>query len=359
MSRYKINGGGYSEYNNSRNLTIDFIRGIAILLVVFGHNIQYGSGEIFIQSDGYFEEILFKIIYSFHMPLFALLSGYLFFCSIKKSVKTVLKTRLTSLLLPIVCWVALEYIVKLIILLILCRFNIISFMHDFVSSAVYRLWFLWAIFWCSMIVLLVEKIFKGRVWIYIVIMFLLLFIPAKYNTQMYVYMYPYFVAGFLFNKFEGKNWYNRIVKKDWIALAVAGVVFVVLFLFYDHDSYIYTTGINILAKRSVLLQLGIDIYRWIIGFVGSAFVIVLCKMICDKGQGYGVKLFAYFGQISLGIYILNSYVNSYVLQRITRNFSPNVFIWIVETIVSMVFYAVAVEIIKKVPAANKLLLGGR
>lgn len=351
--------GGDSECNNSRNLTIDFIRGIAILLVVLGHNIQYGSGEIFYQSEGYFGEILFKIIYSFHMPLFALLSGYLFFWSIKKSVKIVLKTRLTSLLLPILCWILSEYIVKAIVLLSLCRFNIISFAHDFVSSTVYRLWFLWAIFWCSMIVLLVEKAFKGRVWIYGVIFGLLLFIPAKYNSQMYVYMYPYFVTGFLFNKFEGENWYDRVVKKDWIALAAAGVAFVVLVLFYGHDFYIYTTGINILAERGILVQLGIDIFRWIIGFVGSITVIILCKMICNKWNSASVRLFAYFGQISLGIYILNSYVNSYVLMGVTRSFTPNIFIWIIETVISMIVYAVVVEIIKKIPVAKKLLLGGR
>ena len=101
-------------------------------------------------------------------------------------------------------------------------------------------------------------------------------------------------------------------------------------------------------------------YRWAVGFVGSITVIVLCnKMICDKWQGTGVKVFAYFGQISLGIYILNSYVNSYVLRRLTGGLSPNVLIWIVETIVSMILYSIAIEIIKKIPVAKKLLLGGR
>lgn len=66
--------GGDSECNNSRNLTIDFIRGIAILLVVLGYNIQYGSGDSFYQTEAYFVDILFKFIYSFHMLLFASLS---------------------------------------------------------------------------------------------------------------------------------------------------------------------------------------------------------------------------------------------------------------------------------------------
>ena len=107
----------YSKCYNSRNLTIDFIRGIAILLVVLGHNIQYGSGNDFYQMENYFDSLLFKFIYSFHMPLFALLSGYLFFWSMKRAMKYVIKKRLTSLLLPIFCGVSLENVGKSIIFL--------------------------------------------------------------------------------------------------------------------------------------------------------------------------------------------------------------------------------------------------
>lgn len=45
-----------------RNLNIDISKGIAIILMVIGHS-SYPTE-------------LYKIIYSFHMPLFYLLSGY-------------------------------------------------------------------------------------------------------------------------------------------------------------------------------------------------------------------------------------------------------------------------------------------
>lgn len=356
------NWRGYHS-TQSRNLTIDFIRGIAVLLVVLGHNIQYGSGEVFYQSADYFEDFLFKCIYSFHMPLFALLSGYLFFWSLKKSVKDVLKRRMISLVLPIFCWVTLEHIGKGAVLAARNEFSFWTFIHHYVSSFVHDFWFLWAIFWCSMIVLLVEKwgkceAHKSRVWRYGLIMLLALFAPTTLNAHMYAFMYPFFVAGFLFNKFNGAGWYKKYVKKDLYALAIAVIAFIVLFIFYSRDSYIYTTAISLLGKNG-MAQIGIDIYRWASGLAGSLVVILVCKMISDRRKGIGVMLFVYFGQISLGIYILNSYVNSYVLKELTSSFSPNGFIWIVETIVSMVTYAIAVEIIRRIPITAKLLLGGR
>lgn len=328
-------------------------------MVVLGHNIQYGSGDTFYQMECYFENFFFKLIYSFHMPLFALLSGYLFFWSIKRNVGQVLKKRLTSLLLPIFGWITLECAGRAAILIIDHEFVLINFVRIYANKIIGSLWFMWAIFWCSLIVLLVEKAFKGRIWIYSLILVLILFTPAKYNLHMYAYMYPYFLAGFMFDKFDGKGRYSRAIKKDGYSLVVATVAFVILFMFYNHDSYIYTTKISLLGENGFLVQFGIDIYRWGIGFVGSTVVILVSKIICDKWQGIGVKLFAYFGQISLGIYILNSYTNTYLLQRLTGNFSPNVFVWIYEEIVSMALYTVAVEAIKRIPVAKELLLGGR
>lgn len=60
-----------SSQNNrpERIVYIDVARGIAALLVVIGHSIQV--------ADSTFDEnILFRMIYSFHMPLFMFLSGY-------------------------------------------------------------------------------------------------------------------------------------------------------------------------------------------------------------------------------------------------------------------------------------------
>lgn len=64
---------------------IDFIKGIAIFLMLYGHSLQYGSGADFLQSGQYWENNVMKVIYSFHMPLFITISGYLFWFSIQKA----------------------------------------------------------------------------------------------------------------------------------------------------------------------------------------------------------------------------------------------------------------------------------
>lgn len=68
---------------NTRDRSIDILKGIGILLVVFNH-VSWGK-EVFIY------------IQSFHMPLFFVVSGYLWK---PKSTKDILKKRAKTLLMP-------------------------------------------------------------------------------------------------------------------------------------------------------------------------------------------------------------------------------------------------------------------
>lgn len=58
------------EKVKNRNIYIDVLKGLAVLAVLLGHAIQRGL------VINYTENIIFKIIYTFHMPLFMFLSGY-------------------------------------------------------------------------------------------------------------------------------------------------------------------------------------------------------------------------------------------------------------------------------------------
>ncbi|NDP28338.1 MAG: acyltransferase family protein [Flavobacterium sp.] len=84
-----------------RLLYIDRLRGFAIFLVVEGHIISY---NVFNSNHN----VLFQIIYSFHMPFFFFLSGYVANLTTKiDSVKSYFiynKNKAISLLIPMISW---------------------------------------------------------------------------------------------------------------------------------------------------------------------------------------------------------------------------------------------------------------
>lgn len=64
-----------SRMTFSKRNYIDCVRGIAVFLMVWGHTIQCGNGQAFIDEKSYYSDLIFRSIYSFHMPLFAIWGG--------------------------------------------------------------------------------------------------------------------------------------------------------------------------------------------------------------------------------------------------------------------------------------------
>lgn len=306
-----------------RSLYLDVIKGLAIFLVVLGHCIQYGSCVSF--DKQFYEDPIFKFIYSFHMPLFMLISGFLFYNSVNRhSWEKSFKSRFTKLIIPIVIWNTLYIIVIDTYRL----FNGIPLHIGQIASYLTALWFLWAIFWSSITVLIIRRLFKDRILIYVLLGILALFLPSKWGSPLYIYMYPYFIMGYLWNKYHLESKFHLSNLKIKVCISFLCVVlFCILYMNFTKEDYIYTTGINILKinpEKGLLLdfhQISIDLYRYLIGFVGAATILIIINILLIvfkiKEDSYIAIFLSKIGQKTLGIYIISGY-----LQQITLPYLP-------------------------------------
>lgn len=344
--------------NKKRDTFWDILKGIAIILVVFGHAIQYGSGERFFEEHLYFEDKVFIFIYSFHMPLFMLISGYMFYFSINRyTVKEILISRCKGLLLPIFSSTVLIFGVKEIILEGIMQYGIRFTVKSFINLFLGNLWFLWAIFYCSLVVLCTKKFFKDNLLVYVIIFILSFFWKDAYNFSYYKFMFPFFVIGYFFNKSNGKK-YLENVKWKWVIFC--GIIFIGMLTFYNRDSYIYTTGHYILKDNSIR-QLGIDMYRMVIGAVGSIFVILFMKKILFVINSEQInKTLSFIGKNSIGIYIFSGYIFYYMLLEITQMVADlNYLLAAMETIIILGISLAISAIIQKNKILSLTFLGGR
>lgn len=79
---------------NGRDLRIDAIKGILIILVILGH-------ALFLEfKETSWETPLFNGIYCFHMPAFIFISGYFFPSSLKKNFSNVVSQKFKRLIVP-------------------------------------------------------------------------------------------------------------------------------------------------------------------------------------------------------------------------------------------------------------------
>lgn len=95
--------------NNSRNGYIDFVKAILIFLVILGHTVQI----IRYNNVAFWNDLLFKSIYMFHMPLFIAISGYFTYFSLTKyATWDFIKSKFLYLFVPMVAWCILTFIMK-------------------------------------------------------------------------------------------------------------------------------------------------------------------------------------------------------------------------------------------------------
>lgn len=288
-----------------RNKYIDYIKGITIILVIIPHCIQYGSGSTYLNECFFYDNVLFKFIYSFHMPVFMMISGYLFKYSISRhSFGAIIKSRITNLLIPILVWNSI-YVIIQNYLISDETLNVFYW-----ESYIKNLWFLWAVLWNSLLILLVHNFYHDSIIIYIILFVILLFIPHRYNSNYYVFMYPYFLIGYIINN----STYSIIsIIKDKLsthfATIIISIIFLLLLSMYSREDYVYTSKTNVLLERHISFHMiFIDIYRWSIGFIGSFLFWRITQFLYRHFMTNSITTsLINIGTKTMGIYIISDY----------------------------------------------------
>ncbi len=164
--------------------SIDIAKGIAIIFVVLGHSIQsFGNEEM---------NLLNKVIYSFHMPLFFVLTGVTFKYDLSFDKFT--KKKIKSLIKPYFTYATVTFVYKMLLGIIKGE-NILYEIKDGVLGTVflssesyfYNLWFLPCLFTVCIIAYFVfgktkNNIIRGGVCI--VASALALLVQVKFNLAL-------------------------------------------------------------------------------------------------------------------------------------------------------------------------------
>lgn len=263
------------ENKGGRELLPDLLRGFAVILVVLGHCIQEGSGEAYRIGQMYFNDRLYQFIYSFHMPLFMMISGYLGWKGIEGANTgsgriRLLRKRAVSLLIPVFAWTALDYARILVVNHLNGEPQPEALVFVYFYNALNNLWFLWAVWWCFLVVLVMHHFLRDNIAVYALGFLALFVMPDGMGLGAYKYMLPYFLFGYYMHGWMcRRGWKADWKPKVWM-VALAGLAFFGLFLYYNEDSFIYLTGYKLVGKP-VGRQLWIDLYRLLVGLAGSLF----------------------------------------------------------------------------------------
>lgn len=331
---------------NKRVVCFDLLKAFGIFFVIWGHSIAFLSNK---SSD---TNHCFLMIYSFHMPLFLMTSGYFF--SRRASLQSIyeqFKDKSIRLLLPAILWG-----------IVIAGLGFLNHLYKgesdlylkVANSLFLSLWFLKCLFLCYVF----ARLANNSVYGYILTLCLSQFLPIwKFEI-----MYPCFITGILL-----KRYYSVIRQYSLVAMILLLLLFSLFYLFL-WEADMLKTHYFFVEHDSVFGTLYVRIVRIIIGIVGSSFLILLFdklfKSSDNQKENWGVKTGSAIGKGTLGIYILQDIIVVGLISKIPgiKIFDEYLFSLVIAPVFSLIVLWICyktVRIIKRNDRAAFYLLGVR
>lgn len=319
---------------------IDSLKGFAIFLVIWGHVIM---------QFHWYPNFTYSIIYSFHMPLFFILSGFFFKSSLKLNLKDFLSKKSFQLLYPWFFWCVIMGIDQM------AGHYLDNRTYLFIIITVFNRWF-WFLkdLWLSYVITYVcYKILKKG---YLVAVFGILFVLAAPFFKIQSFYFPLFLFGILL-----KENYSLIVKHLNKILCISFSLFVIC-LFFWSDQYLSIFP-NMFSYKSYSYDfpnLYLSLFRLLVGISGSIFFFTLFQKTCRANFFY--SYFSRKGNYTLGIYILQTIIVEVIFPRYIPFHIENKWIYAltiapVVSIIVMEICTLIVVWISKSKTLSKVLFG--
>lgn len=272
---------------------IDVAKGLTIILVVSGHLLQTYSNQL---------DFVFKLIYSFHMPVFFVLSGYLI--NTKKDFHQFCKSKSKSLLLPYFLFCAVLFVFNYLKSYISGAQN--EYIAQFKSSALqtillthnsffYTLWFLPCLFISLIITYFFIKYIKNRYIAFSIITILSISIAILQSKH--TFSLPFCIDNAIFASFWVYSGY---------ILKIKNLDFSKKCKFYPLISIMLLIAVNLLTNIYIKSDVNSDSFRaikflnpaifYLTSILGCSFIFGLSNIISNS------KLLQIYGKNSLYIY---------------------------------------------------------
>lgn len=302
-----------------RLLSADLLKLSAIFLVLWGHCLQQflGNGNIL-------ENSVYLFIYSFHMPLFMVISGYFSVKSLILPFRETVSKKARQLLLPTFSWSIFIFLIYMAFANLVPECYPITSAGVALSKAFDNFWFLKSLFLCYMIAWCGKNSgLSVSVWVILSLAASQIF--PLYNVKV---MYPCFLFGMAIKH------YSYYIERHRVPLFLSSLsIFIIMSLFWDGDFIKPANLIGAIRNGetdNAMFMLFARFYRVSIGISASLSLYILFTGLFDGKYFCSnpiLNRLSEFGTYTLGIYILQVVVLEIVLGTFINCDSLNIYIF--------------------------------
>jgi len=285
-----------------RDPLLDAMKGFGIILVAMGHVLQGNVAP----SD---ENFVFRMIYSFHMPLFFFISGYVLQVSLEgKRLAPVayVVTKARTLVVPFLSW----YLIFGLWRGIPSDVGLSEYIHRFARDPAWGYWFLWTLFLCFVAMLPVawlQQRINPRWRLGLVALSWLTFHllrsdrHAVYGIEFLKVDYFYFAAGFFICAWQKQL---AFLKNWWPEICIVGFLLLVPYWRRVGEMPFEPFLKEHFPRKAATLIL---VFNYALALMGIGSVAQLVKAVISGPVG---RWLAWIGHYTLDIYVIHFWVIS-------------------------------------------------
>lgn len=326
--------------------SFDALKLFAIFLVLWGHSIQY------LQSGHYADEPVYRYIYSFHMPLFMMLSGYFALPAMKLTLFKFFKKKFLQLLLPCITWGVIIWL----------GFNVVPYLFkgnsNFSANALWLtmtgyFWLLKSAFLCYAIAYIGFKPKTNR-YCWIILTLLVSQLIPSFNINI---MYPCFLVGMALKETEIK-WQSKAV----YLLIICSVAFLILLCFWDKtfwEESDKSIHLSLISEGIAAFMMSVykQTYRIVIGMAGSFTFITLFYLTFKRiNHSRFLDICSAWGQYTLGVYLLQTIILETIMSKYIKldSLDFTTFNFIATPLISLMVLIICIVIAKLINKSQVL-----
>lgn len=311
------------KQKNDRNSTIDILKGIAIFLVVLGHLIQN-------QIPNYDNNYIFKFIYSFHMPIFMIIAGFLACLSNNKSFKKLVIEKFIYLVIPFLSWHLFNYYSSQE------DITLIQHMINLIKAPDYGLWFLWVLW-----VLFISFYFFTKInlqsikLIYVILLISIIPLSKFLGFNLLKWYSIFFYLGVILAIYKNSLMviFNSLMTKKYFKTILI-VLFFVLLNYWSRDQ------IHFFLNSFILFYL----FKGLMAILGSLVLLII--VIKFKKELFPLQI--------VGSYTFSIYIIHFQIIKLVEFSNINIELYkFIVIFISIIIY----KILKKIPIIDILFFG--
>ncbi len=279
------------EIKRERESWLDTCKGIAIILVVMGHIIDGNMAKGAL--SGHVWEIIYNVIYLFHMPLFFVLSGVALAASKRKNLAGGGTESCLNLLILHLFWSSFMYIFKIVFASVANVVPERSLIESLLFYSVGPYWYIYVLmFYYLLFYLFSQKVNKiGCIIIFLFSVLTAAILPSyfiddslfKGRSYHFLYHIVYFLLGYFIYCYKDKA--ISFLKSSNLVPLIS-VLSVVIFVL--SDNIVVIPGIKLIMTCSVIF--------------GIISLILKFRIVYEN------KWLCYLGKNSIYIYLIHNYI---------------------------------------------------